>query len=58
LELVKSPHAPDVTAEIRTNTLGNFISDARKSGKLTQGIEKQVFSISAEIPRLGFLRNN
>lgn len=57
LELVKSPHSPEVTAEIRTNTLGTFISDARKNGKLTQGLEKQVFSISAEIPTLQFLKS-
>jgi hypothetical protein len=56
LELVKSPHAPEVTAEIRTNTLGTFISDARKNGKLTQVFEKQVFAISAEIPTLSFLK--
>ena len=57
LELVKSPHTPEVTAEIRTNALGTFISDARKNGKLTQIIEKQVFSISAEIPTLPFLKS-
>jgi hypothetical protein len=55
LDLVRSPHEPDVTARVRTAVLGALVNDARRLGKLSTQLEKEVFAISAEIPDLPFL---
>lgn len=57
LDLVRSRHQPEVSSRIRTAVLGAFVSEARKYGKLTRQLEKEVFAISAEIPTLPFLHN-
>jgi hypothetical protein len=58
LDLVRSPHEPDVTARVRTAVLGALVNDARRVGKLSMQLEKEVFAISAEIPELPFLRRD
>lgn len=55
LDLVRSPHEPEVTARVRTAVLGALVNDARRIGKLSTQLEKEVFAISAEIPDLPFL---
>lgn len=55
LDLVRSPHEPQVTARVRTAVLGALVNDARRIGKLSTQLEKEVFAISAEIPDLPFL---
>jgi hypothetical protein len=55
LDLVRSQHEPDVTARVRTAVLGALVNDARRIGKLSTQLEKEVFAISAEIPDLPFL---
>jgi hypothetical protein len=55
LDLVRLPHAPEVTAKVRTAALGGLISEARRLGKLSPELEKEVFAVSAEIPYLPFL---
>lgn len=55
LDLVRSPHEPQVTARVRTAVLGALVNDARRAGKLSTQLEKEVFAISAEIPDLPFL---
>lgn len=55
LDLVRLPHAPEVTAKVRTAALGALISEARRLGKLHPELEKEVFAVSAEIPYLPFL---
>lgn len=57
LDLARAPHQPEVSARIRTAALGAFVNEARKYGKLTSQLEKEVFAISAEIPTLPFLQN-
>lgn len=57
LDLARSPHHPEVSSRIRTAALGTFVNEARKYGKLTSQLEKEVFAISAEIPTLPFLQN-
>jgi hypothetical protein len=44
-----------VTARVRTAVLGALVNDARRLGKLSTQLEKEVFAISAEIPDLPFL---
>jgi hypothetical protein len=55
LDLVRLPHAPEVSAKVRTAALGALISEARRLGKLSADLEKEVFAVSAEIPYLPFL---
>jgi|GEM_PF-3323457 len=55
LDLVRLPHAVEVTAKVRTATLGALISEARRLGRLSVELEKEVFAVSAEIPSLPFL---
>jgi hypothetical protein len=55
LDLVRLPHAPAVTAKVRTAALGALISEARRMGRLSLELEKEVFAVSAEIPSLPFL---
>lgn len=55
LDLVRSQHEPEVTARVRTAVLGALVNDARRIGKLSTQLEKEVFAISAEIPDLPFL---
>lgn len=57
LDLVRSPHEPEVTARVRTAVLGALVNDARRVGKLSAQLEKEVFAISAEIPDLPFLHH-
>jgi hypothetical protein len=57
LDLVRAPHEPSVSSSVRTAVLGGFISEARKLGRLSSQIEKEVFAISAEIPALPFLQD-
>ena len=58
LDLVRSPHEPEVTARVRTAVLGALVNDARRIGKLSTQLEKEVFAISAEIPDLPFLSHD
>lgn len=58
LDLVRSPHEPEVTARVRTAVLGALVNDARRVGKLSAQLEKEVFAISAEIPDLPFLHHD
>ncbi len=55
LDLVRLPHAPGVTAKVRTAALGALISEARRLGRLSTDLEKEVFAVSAEVPSLPFL---
>lgn len=55
LDIVRARHSEDVTAELRTAVLGALINEARKIGRLTNQLEKEVFAVSAEIPSLPFL---
>jgi hypothetical protein len=55
LDLVRLPHASAVTAKVRTAALGALISEARRLGRLSVDLEKEVFAVSAEIPSLPFL---
>jgi hypothetical protein len=55
LDLARLPHAPEVTAKVRTAALGALISEARRLGRLSTELEKEVFAVSAEIPHLPFL---
>jgi hypothetical protein len=52
LDLVRSPHDSGVSHGVRTAVLGALVNDARKIGKLSSQLEKEVFAISAEIPAL------
>lgn len=56
LEIVRAPHAVDVDVQVRTGALGALVSEARKLGKLTGMLEKEVFAASAEIPYLPHVR--
>lgn len=55
LDLARLPHAPEVNARVRTAVLGALVSEARRLGRLTHQLEKEVFAVSAEIPSLPFL---
>jgi hypothetical protein len=55
LDLARAPHAPEVTRNIRTAALGALVSEARKLGRLSSQIEKEIFAVSAEIPTLTYL---
>jgi hypothetical protein len=55
LDLVRLPHAAEVSAKVRTAALGALISEARRLGRLSLELEKEVFAVSAEIPSLPFL---
>ncbi len=57
LDLVRAPHDPEVTGRVRTAVLGALVNDARRIGKLSTQLEKEVFAISAEIPDLPFLNH-
>lgn len=52
LTIVRAPHAPSVSCSVRTAVLGGLVNDARRVGGLSTQIEKEVLSISAEIPSL------
>jgi hypothetical protein len=58
LDLVRAPQGEGVTAEVRTAVLGSVVAEARKVGKLTQKLEKEIFAVSAEIPGLPFLQTD
>ncbi len=58
LDLVRAPQGEGVTAEVRTAVLGGVVAEARKIGKLTQKLEKEIFAVSAEIPGLPFLQGS
>jgi hypothetical protein len=55
LDLARAPHAPEVTTSIRTATLGALVNEARRLGRLSSQIEKEIFAVSAEIPTLTHL---
>jgi hypothetical protein len=55
LDIVRARHTEEITADIRTAVLGALINEARKLGRLTNQLEKEVFAVSAEIPSLPFL---
>jgi hypothetical protein len=55
LDLARAPHALEVTTSIRTAALGALVSEARRLGRLTPQIEKEIFAVSAEIPTLPHL---
>jgi len=50
LDIVKAPHEDGVTASIRTSVLGALVNEARRIGKLSLELEKEVFAVSAEFP--------
>ena len=52
LDLVRAPHEAAVSHGVRTAVLGALVNDARKVGKLSSKLEKEVFAISAELPAL------
>ncbi len=56
LEIVRAPHADDVDVQVRTAALGALVNEARKLGRLTPTLEKEVFAASAEIPYLPHVR--
>jgi hypothetical protein len=58
LDLVRAPHEPAVSSSVRTAVLGGLVTEARKLGRLSSQIEKEVFAISAEIPALPFLQGH
>lgn len=52
LEILRAPHDAAVTPSARTAALGALVSEARRLGRLTPTLEKEVFAASAEIPQL------
>ncbi len=56
LEIVRAPHADDVDVQVRTAALGALVNEARKLGRLTPTVEKEVFAASAEMPYLQHVR--
>ncbi len=50
LDIVKAPHEDGVTVSIRTSVLGALVNEARRIGKLSLELEKEVFAVSAEFP--------
>ncbi len=55
LDIVRAPHAAPVNVRVRTAALGALVNDARRLGKLTPALEKEVFAVSAEVPHLEHL---
>ena len=55
LDIVRAPHTEAVNVRVRTAALGALVNDARRLGKLTQALEKEVFAASAEVPHLSHL---
>lgn len=58
LDIVRAKHSEEITADIRTAVLGALINEARRLGRLTNQLEKEVFAVSAEIPSLPFLSHS
>jgi hypothetical protein len=54
LLLTQSQHAPEVTAVVRTATLGNLLNEARRYGKPPPDLEREVLAVSAKMPQLRF----
>lgn len=52
LSIVRAPHSASVSCSVRTAVLGSLVNEARRMGGLSSQIEKEVLSISAEIPSL------
>lgn len=52
LELARAPHDSSVTSSVRTAMLGSLVSEARKIGKLSAELEKEVYATSATIPEM------
>jgi hypothetical protein len=52
LLIVQAQHAAEVTAVVRTATLGNLLNEARRFGAPAPELEREVLAISAKIPRL------
>jgi hypothetical protein len=52
LSLVKSSHDESVTMQIRTSCLATLMTEARRTGKLSQTLEQRVLATSAELPHL------
>ena len=58
LDIVRAPHAEEVNVRVRTAALGALVHEARKLGKLTAALEKEVFAASAEIPSLAHIQSS
>jgi hypothetical protein len=52
LLITQAQHSPEVTAVVRTATLGNLLNEARRYGAQTPEFERSVLAASAKIPRL------